>query len=107
MRCAPATEVARKIRPFLPCTFLILGLECLDTFHKAGLVNKATYPCVTAYRCALLETDPTRLSERIDAAREAINARLRRQVQIQGHEHRAIAVARKGLSDLQAERIEK
>ena len=68
---------------------------------------KTAYCWVTAYRCALLESNPSQLSMRINEAQEAIDERLRRPIQIEDHEHRAIKDARSGLSDLDAEQVDR
>lgn len=67
----------------------------------------AIYSWQTAYRSAVLETSPTQLSIRINEARRAIDERLHRPIQIDSPEHKAIEDARRGLAELEAERVER
>jgi hypothetical protein len=70
-------------------------------------MHNAIYLWQTAYRSALLETDPKQLPTRIDEARRAIDVRLHRPLIIDSPEHKAIEDARRGLAELEAERIER
>ncbi len=70
-------------------------------------MNNAIYSWQTAYRSAVLETSPTQLSIRIDEARRAINERLHRPILMASPEHNAIEDARRGLDELEAERVER
>jgi hypothetical protein len=70
-------------------------------------MNDAIYSWQVAYKSAILETNPTQLSIRINEARRAIDERLHRPLQIGSLEHRAIEDARAGLAELEAERVER
>jgi hypothetical protein len=70
-------------------------------------MHNAIYLWQTAYRSALVETDPKQLPIRIDEARRAIDVRLHRPLLIDSPEHKAIEDARRGLAELEAERVER
>jgi hypothetical protein len=67
----------------------------------------AIYSWQTAYRSAVLETRPPQLSIRINEARRAIDERLHRPLLIDSPEHKLIEDARRGLAELEAERVER
>ena len=80
----------------------------------AGLVGRvgdamthAIYLWQAAYRSAVFETDPKQLSIRINEARRAIDERLHRPLLIDSPEHRALEDARRGLAELEAERVKR
>ena len=67
--------------------------------------NRESCPWQAAYMCAVLETDPSEVLNRICEALIAIEVRLGRPIEINGVEHKAIQSAQKGLVTLQAERV--
>jgi len=75
--------------------------------EKENAMNQAIYQWRAAYRSAVLEADPKQLSIRINEARRAIDERLQRPIQIDSPEHKAIEDARRGLAELEAERVER
>jgi hypothetical protein len=70
-------------------------------------MTHAIYLWQAAYQSAIFETDPRQLSIRINEARRAIDQRLHRPLPIDSPEHRAIEDARRGLAELEAERIKR
>jgi hypothetical protein len=70
-------------------------------------MHNAIYSWQTAYRSAVLEINPTQLPIRISEARRAIDERLHRPLLIDSPEHKAIEEARRGLAELEAERVER
>ena len=70
-------------------------------------MKNAIYQWQAAYRSAVFETDPKQLSIRINEARRAIDERLHRPLLIDSPEHRALEDARRGLAELEAERVER
>jgi len=70
-------------------------------------MTHAIYLWQAAYRSAVLETDPKQLSIRINEARRAIDERLQRPLLIDSPEHKSIQDARRGLAELEAERVER
>jgi hypothetical protein len=65
--------------------------------------NSTTYSWQGAYRCAVLETDPARMAERIDAALRAIEQRVGSTARMDRAENEAIESARNGLAVLRGE----
>jgi hypothetical protein len=70
-------------------------------------MTHAIYFWQAAYRSAVFETDPKQLSIRINEARRAIDERLHRPLLIDSPEHRALEDARRGLAELEAERVKR
>ena len=70
-------------------------------------MKNAIYLWQEAYRSAVFETDPKQLSIRIYEARRAIDERLHRPIQIESPEHKAIEDARRGLAELEGERVQR
>jgi hypothetical protein len=70
-------------------------------------MRNAIYSWQTAYGSAVLETSPTQWSIRINEARRAIDERLHRPLLIDSPEHKAIEDARRGLAELEVERVER
>jgi len=58
----------------------------------------------TAYRLAVLEPDPAKMRNRIDAALRAIEERLRQPIEIGSPEHKEIENAKEALAILKTER---
>jgi hypothetical protein len=75
--------------------------------REGNAMNHAIYQWQEAYRSAVLEADPKQLSIRVNEARRAIDERLHRPIQIDSPEHKAIEDARRGLAELEAERVER
>jgi hypothetical protein len=75
--------------------------------EKENTMKNAIYSWQTAYRSAVLETNPKQLSIRINDAQRAIDERLHRPLLIDSPEHKAIEDARRGLAELEAERVER
>jgi hypothetical protein len=67
----------------------------------------AIYSWQAAYKSAVLETNPKQSSNRINEARRAIDERLHRTLLADSPEHKAMEDARRGLAELEAERVER
>jgi hypothetical protein len=70
-------------------------------------MRNTIYSWQKAYTAAVLEPSPSQLSIRINEARRAIDERLQRPLLIDSPEHKAIEDARRGLAELEAERVER
>jgi hypothetical protein len=68
--------------------------------------NPENYEWQTPYVLAILEPDNAKLVRRIAEARQAIERRLAKPIQIDGPEHLAIKDAWKALAALKAERLD-
>jgi hypothetical protein len=65
--------------------------------------NSMTYSWQGAYQCAVLETDPAQMAQRIDDALRAIEQRVGSTVRMDNTENDAIESARNGLAVLRGE----
>jgi hypothetical protein len=65
-----------------------------------------THSWQSAYRYAVLESDPERMPHRIETALRAIEERLSQPIEIGSQEHREIEHAREGLEVLWRERAD-
>ena len=65
--------------------------------------NSTTYSWQRAYQCAVLETNPTQMAQRIDDALRAIELRVVSTVRIDNAENEAIEFTRNALAVLRGE----
>jgi hypothetical protein len=65
-----------------------------------------THSWQSAYKCAVLESDPERMPHRIETTLKAIEERLRQPIEIGSREHSEIEHAREGLEVLWRERVD-
>jgi len=65
--------------------------------------NSITYSWQEAYQCAVLETNPAQMAQRIDDALRAIEQRVGSTVRIDNTENEAIESARNALAVLRGE----
>jgi hypothetical protein len=75
--------------------------------EKENTMKNTIYSWHADYKSAVLEIDPKQLPIRISEARRAIDQRLHRPLLIDSPEHKAIEDARRGLAELEAERVER
>jgi hypothetical protein len=73
---------------------------------RKAFMDSSNYLWRSAYVSAVLEKDPSLVSERILEALMAISRRFKTPILINGPEHTAIKAAQRGLAALNAQRIE-